>query len=71
MIHETVDPETVIVEYDAHGTVVATGAPFHQRVIAVFGLRDGRVRFCRDYIDPLPLMAAFGRVRPDSVGPGR
>src|ERR1700761_7328121 len=27
VIHETTDPEVVIVEYDAHGTVIRTGAP--------------------------------------------
>src|SRR2546429_498505 len=27
-VHETVDPEVVIVEYDVYGTVIPTGAPF-------------------------------------------
>src|SRR6185437_1838784 len=35
VVHETVDPEVIIVEYEAHGTVVPTGAPFRQTVIAV------------------------------------
>src|SRR4051794_11792448 len=34
VLHETTDPEVVIVEYEAHGTVVPTGAPFLQTVIA-------------------------------------
>ncbi|QLQ35844.1 nuclear transport factor 2 family protein [Micromonospora robiginosa] len=59
VLHETTDPEVVIVEYEAHGNVVATGAPFEQTVIAVFRVRDGLVVSYRDYIDPLRLIAAL------------
>ncbi|MEV5497509.1 nuclear transport factor 2 family protein [Nonomuraea fuscirosea] len=59
VLHETVDPEVVIVEYTANGTVTGTGAPFTQRVIAVIRVRDGQVVFYRDYINPLPLMKAL------------
>jgi uncharacterized protein len=55
VVHETTDPEVIIVEYGAYGTVVATGAPFEQTVIAVFRVRDGRILSYRDYINPLPL----------------
>lgn len=60
--HETTDPEVVIVEYDAHGTVVATGAPYDQTAIAVFRVHDGQVTSYRDYINPLPLMAALASI---------
>ncbi|MFI6128330.1 nuclear transport factor 2 family protein [Micromonospora sp. NPDC051141] len=59
VLHESTDPEVVVVEYEAHGTVVATGAPFTQTVIAVFRVREGRIESYRDYINPLPLMAAL------------
>jgi ketosteroid isomerase-like protein len=59
VVHETLDPEVVIVEYDAHGTVLPTGAPFEQSVIAVFRVRHGRILSYRDYINPLPLIEAF------------
>jgi uncharacterized protein len=62
VVHETTDPEVIIVEYDAHGTVVPTGAPFEQSVIAVFRVRDGRVLSYRDYINPLPLIEALAGV---------
>ncbi|WP_328475799.1 nuclear transport factor 2 family protein [Actinoplanes sp. NBC_00393] len=62
VMHETTDPEVVIVEYESHGTVVATGAPFEQAVIAVFRVRDGRIVSCRDYINPLPLMEALASI---------
>ena len=58
VMHETTDPEVVIAEYKADGTVVATGAPFRQTVIAVFRVRNGQILSYRDYINPLPLMEA-------------
>ena len=49
-----------IVQYEAHGTVVAAGAPIRQAVIAVFRVRDGQILSYRDYINPLPLMDVNG-----------
>ena len=62
VIHETIDPEVVIVEYDAHGTVAATGAPFHQTIIAVLRIRDGLVVSYRDYLNPLVLAETLASV---------
>jgi len=63
VVHETTDPEVIIVEYEAHGTVVPTGAPFRQTVIAVFRVRNGQILSYRDYINPLPLAEALASVR--------
>ena len=62
VIHETTDPEVVIVEYDAHGTVIPTGAPLHQTIIAVLRIRDGLVVSYRDYLNPLVLAEALASV---------
>ncbi len=62
VIHETTDPEVVIVEYDAHGTVIPTGAPFQQTIIAVLQIRDGLVVSYRDYLNPLVLAEALASV---------
>jgi ketosteroid isomerase-like protein len=59
VVHETTDPEVIIVEYEANGAVVATGAPFHQTVIAVFRVQNGQILSYRDYINPLPLAEAL------------
>jgi ketosteroid isomerase-like protein len=63
VIHETTDPEVIIVEYEAHGTVVPTGAPFLQTVIAVFRVRNGQILSYRDYINPVPLAEALASIR--------
>ena len=59
VIHETTDPEVVIVEYDAHGIVIPTGAPLHQTIIAVLRISDGLVVSYRDYLNPLVLAEAL------------
>jgi ketosteroid isomerase-like protein len=64
VVHETTDPEVIIVEYEAYGTLVATGAPFRQTVIAVFRVRNGQILSYRDYLNPLPLMAALAGTDP-------
>ncbi|MFI7306583.1 nuclear transport factor 2 family protein [Micromonospora aurantiaca] len=66
VIHETTDPEVAIVEYEAFGTVVPTGAPLHQTIIAVLRIRDGLVLSYRDYLNPLVLaetLAGVGNVQ--------
>lgn len=62
VIHETTDPEVVIVEYDAIGTVIPTGAPLHQTIIAVLRIRNGLVVSYRDYLNPLVLAEALASV---------
>jgi hypothetical protein len=43
----------VILEYDANGTVISTGAPLQQTVIAVLRVRDDPVASHRGSINPL------------------
>jgi ketosteroid isomerase-like protein len=59
VLHETTDPEVIIVEYEAHATVVTSGAPFKQTVIAVFRVRDGQILSYRDYLNPQLLAEAL------------
>jgi uncharacterized protein len=62
VIHETTDPHVVIVEYEAHGTVIPTGAPLQQTIIAVLRIRDGLVVAYRDYLNPLVLAETLASV---------
>jgi ketosteroid isomerase-like protein len=58
VLYETDDAEVVVAEYEAHGRIATTGAPYHQSITAVFRVRDGRIVSCRDYLHPLTLMQA-------------
>ncbi|MFY1668424.1 nuclear transport factor 2 family protein [Plantactinospora sp. WMMB334] len=54
-LHETTDPAVLVAEFVASGTVVATGADYSARYIAVLTIADGLIRHYRDYWNPLAL----------------
>jgi ketosteroid isomerase-like protein len=53
VVHQSTDPDVVVVEFDAEGTVVATGRPYRFSYIAVITTRDGEIVSYRDYWNPL------------------
>lgn len=57
-VHRTQAPGTIVVEMDATGRVVPTGAPFEMTYIAVVTVEDGLITHYRDYWNPLALPAA-------------
>ncbi|MFR9787649.1 nuclear transport factor 2 family protein [Streptomyces sp. MB22_4] len=57
-IHQTTDPETIVVEMRGVGRVVGTGAPYDMTYIAVVTVRDGRITSYRDYWNPLAVLEA-------------
>lgn len=52
-IHETTDPETIVVEMRGVGRLVETDSPFDMTYISVVAIRDGRFTSYRDYWNPL------------------
>ncbi|RSM76685.1 hypothetical protein DL991_25150 [Amycolatopsis sp. WAC 01375] len=61
MIHETLDPEVVIGEFDYQGTA-SDSAEFRVTTIFVLRVRDGLIVESRDYADHLAISAATGRL---------
>ncbi|MGH3374231.1 MAG: nuclear transport factor 2 family protein [Actinoallomurus sp.] len=59
-VHDTGDPETIIVEQEALGTSTSTGE-FALPNIVVLTVRDGRIAHLRDYVNILAAAAAIGR----------
>ena len=55
LIHESADPEVVIVEFDIHGSLVASGRPIVRSYIMVVRVRDGLIVHSRDYANPLDM----------------
>jgi ketosteroid isomerase-like protein len=49
VIHETADPEGIVVEYELVGTVTTTSTPASAQVIAVLRIQDGRIAHWREY----------------------
>lgn len=58
-IHDTGDPNTIVVEQDAVGTSTATGE-FTLPNIVVLTTRDGQIAHLRDYVNILAATAAMG-----------
>ena len=59
-VHHTDDPEVVIVELVARGTVITTGHAITARSIQIFRIRDGKILLFRDYANPNALAEVLG-----------
>jgi ketosteroid isomerase-like protein len=52
-VHQTVAPETIVVEMRGVGRLVETDSPFDMSYIAVVTVRNGLITRYRDYWNPL------------------
>jgi ketosteroid isomerase-like protein len=59
-VHQTVDPEVVVVEFEVDGVAVRTGRPYRMRYVSVITVRGGEIVRYRDYWNPLAVAAALG-----------
>ncbi|HEX3591959.1 MAG TPA: nuclear transport factor 2 family protein [Pseudonocardiaceae bacterium] len=59
-VHDTNDPDTIVVEQEAIGTSATTG-DFALPNIIVLTARDGEIIHVRDYVNVLAAAAAIGR----------
>ncbi len=51
-VHELLDPDALIVEYESDGQVRATGKPYRNRYLGIFRFRDGRICAWREFHNP-------------------
>ncbi|MGW6281219.1 nuclear transport factor 2 family protein [Kribbella sp. NPDC055071] len=61
-VHQTMDPEVIVAEFDYVGTILATGAPYRTPCVFVLRVRDGLIVESRDYIDHVANIKARGQV---------
>lgn len=59
VVHRSQDPRVVIVEYEVHGTIVATGVPYDNRFISVITIENKKIVHWRDYMDSLAAWTAL------------
>lgn len=57
-VHQSVDPDTAIIEWSVSGHVEASGAPYEMSYVVVLTLADGLIAVYRDYWNPLTLLDA-------------
>jgi ketosteroid isomerase-like protein len=63
VVHRSQDPRIVILEYEVHGKIVATGVPYDNRLISVITIENRKVVHWRDYMDSLAAWMALNRAR--------
>ena len=59
VVHRSQDPGVAILEYEVHGKIMRTGAPYDNRFISVVTTRQRKVVHWRDYMDSLAAMTAL------------
>jgi len=66
VVHKTIDPRVVILEYQVHGNTVKTGGSYHNNFISVITIENRKIVHWRDYMDSYGAMAALGSVKKES-----
>jgi uncharacterized protein len=57
--HRSQDSRIVILEYEVHGKILATGAPYDNRLISVVTIENRKIIHWRDYMDSLAAWTAL------------
>jgi ketosteroid isomerase-like protein len=57
--HRSQDPRVVILEYEVHGKIVASGVPYDNRFISVIAIENRKIVHWRDYMDSLAAWRAL------------
>jgi uncharacterized protein len=65
-LYQTQDPEVVIVEMRAKGTVSTTGRSFATTSIQVLRIREGHIVLVRDFANPRVLEDVIGELGPEN-----
>jgi uncharacterized protein len=59
VVHRAVDSRVVILEYEVHGRILSSGAPYDNRLISVVTIEKRRIVYWRDYMDSLAAWTAL------------
>ena len=60
VVHLCQDSHVTIIEYQVHGKVLATGAPYDNRFISVITIENRKIVHWIDYMDSLAAWKALG-----------
>jgi uncharacterized protein len=62
--HKTEDGHTVVIEYEVHGTILATGVKYDNRFCSIIKIENRRIALWRDYMDSLAAWNALTALAP-------
>jgi uncharacterized protein len=63
VVHRSQDRRVVILEYEVHGTILSSGAPYDNRFISVVTIENRKIIHWRDYMDSLAAWTAQNTAR--------
>ncbi len=63
VVHHSRDSRVVILEYEVHGRILASGTPYDNRLISVVTIENRKVVHWRDYMDSLAAWTALNRAQ--------
>ena len=53
IVHKTDDGRVVVIEYEVHGTILATGVKYNNRFCSIIKIENRKIAHWRDYMDSL------------------
>ena len=59
VVHRSQDSRVVILEYEVHGKILSTGAPYDNRLISVVTIEKRKIVHWRDYMDSFAAWTAL------------
>jgi len=59
VVHRSRDSRVVILEYEVHGRILSSGAPYDNRFISVITIENRKIIRWRDYMDSLAAWTAL------------
>jgi ketosteroid isomerase-like protein len=59
VVHRSEDSRVVILEYEVHGKILSSDAPYDNRLISVVTIEKKRIIYWRDYMDSLAAWSAL------------
>jgi uncharacterized protein len=59
VVHRCQDSRVVILEYEVHGRILASGSPYDNRLISVITIENRKIVHWRDYMDSLAAWTAL------------
>ena len=63
VVHPSKDGRVVILEYEIHGKILATDAPYDNRLISVVTIANRKIVHWRDYMDSLAAWIALNKTQ--------
>jgi ketosteroid isomerase-like protein len=53
IIHKADNGHVVVIEYEVHGTIIATGVKYNNRFCSIIKIEGRKIAYWRDYMDSL------------------